>query len=84
LIPEGILLPLHESAIQTLPDNKTKDTLGYKFLEILKSPKNGEERSALLQSLFNGTYPKPNEPKKFYEAVQNYNDKVGEYLSKLF
>jgi Alw26I/Eco31I/Esp3I family type II restriction endonuclease len=84
LIPEGILLPLHESAIQTLPDNKTKDTLRYKFLEILISPKDGEERSALLQSLFNGTYPKPNEPKKFYEAVQIYNDKIGEYLSKLF
>ncbi len=84
LIPEEILFPLHERIIQTLPNNKTRGTLRFGLLEVLKSPKDGEERSALLQILFKGAYPKPNEPKNFYGAVQIYNDKVGEYLGKLF
>jgi hypothetical protein len=84
LVPEEITSFPHEKIIQSLPNDKSKGSFRFQLLEVLKSPKDGEERSALLQVLFNGAYPKPNDPKAFYDAVQEYNDKVGEYLSNSF
>lgn len=84
LVPEEITSFSHEKIIQSLPNDKSKGSFRFQLLEVLKSPKDGEERSALLQVLFNGAYPKPIDPKAFYVAVQEYNDKVGEYLSNSF
>lgn len=84
LVPEEIVLPLHDKIISSLPNDKTKETLRFQLLEILKNPKDGEERSALLQILFKGNYPKPADPENFYSSVQTYNDEIGTYLSKLF